>query len=309
MKKILLGFIIAWFGLNAKAQTNVYHPFPDTIAVWNETSWFVNNVTLTYYNTPTVYFLAGDTVISTLHYKKILSSGYTISSNYPFPTSGYFNNQYAGAIRQDSIHKKIYFCKPSTTIDTLLYDFNLYVGDTLPTSYINYHGSNYVSSIDSILIGNGYRKQYHITAIGSSCLCASNYDSLIEGIGSTMGLLYPIIIPSEAGSYLNCFSQNNTVMYVNPNQSCDSTLGIQIHNKQLTFQIYPNPASNSFQVSLPGNNIETSISVYDMLGNKIKQSIIYTAQSIIDIAECNSGVYILELSNSKGKCVKQLIKE
>jgi type IX secretion system substrate protein len=305
MKRVLLFITLLLFVFKTgHGQTNVYHPFPDSNAVWNETSWFVNNVTLTYFVTPTVYFLAGDTVISSLHYKKILSSGYTQSSNYPFPTSGYFNNLYSGAIRQDSIYKKVYYrTNSSTSVDTLLYNFNLSVGDTLPASYINYHGVNYVSSIDSILIGTNYRKQYHISAFGGG-MPGTNYDSLIEGIGSTMGLLYPILIPDEAGSNLNCFSQNNAVMYVNPSGTCDSTLSIKAINKQsIIFNISPNPSSGN--ISIAGNITIDELKVTDMLGQIVYEAKPNATNTILTLPD--AGVYFITLTSDTATSTKKVI--
>ncbi|HEX7413365.1 MAG TPA: hypothetical protein VF411_04905, partial [Bacteroidia bacterium] len=271
MKKHILLILTFLFVFKiGQGQTNVYHPFPDSNAVWNETSWYYNNGLPPPIYNPNIVFLAGDTVISTIHYKKLLSSGYryaTVTSN----SCCVYYNAYAGAIRQDTIHKKVYYRNySSTSVDTLLYDFNLNVGDTLPKSYINNYliVSNFVSSIDSILIGTSYRKQYHISVRGGG---NSNYVSLIEGIGSTFGLTYPLYPPLENGYNLNCFSQNNVTLYPNSSGSCSLALGIKEQKESaFTFSIYPNPSSGN--ISITGNINIDELKVSDMLGQLVYEA-------------------------------------
>ncbi|MHB8260219.1 MAG: T9SS type A sorting domain-containing protein [Bacteroidia bacterium] len=293
-----------------EAQTNVYHPFPDTSAKWNEMYWSLYSGTPPCDITcPNIVFLAGDTIISTLHYKKLLSSGYCYCGGPP--TCCYYYNTYQGAIRQDTIHKKVYYrTNSSTSVDTLLYTFNLYVGDTLPPSYINPFHTNYVSSIDSILIGTSYRKRYHISIIGSTSLSGdSNYVSLIEGIGSTFGLTYPITGPPfENGYNLYCFSQNNITLYPNTTDSCYLTLGIKEQKESaLTFNIYPNPTQGMLNVKLGMLNENTNLQVTDMLGNTVKQFIIHNTPFQISIADLSEGVYTISISSKEGVVNKKFV--
>lgn len=153
----------------------------------------------------------------------MLRSGYCY---YLSDTGLYTNNSYQGAIRQDTVQKKIYYCVGTSPNETILYDFNLHLGDTLHNSYNNGSDSNYVSSIDSILIGTTFRKQYHIST-GHMAGNDTNYVQLIEGIGSTYGLAFPITPPFEWGSKLNCFSQNNVTIYPNTTGICYLRLGIK----------------------------------------------------------------------------------
>jgi hypothetical protein len=206
MKKSLLVILFS-VSLRLFAQTNVYHPFPDSNAIWNQESvYLVQNTPV---SEPQKFFYSGDTVIATFTYKRVLTTGYRY---YLIPSNGccYYYNQPHGFIRQDSTQKKIYYFDSK---DTLLYDFDLKVGDTLPPTYTNNPSiGNYVSSIDSILIGSTYRKQFHISVLGSTSVVDSNYVQLIEGIGSTFGLLWPLDPPFEAGSVLKCFLQGAAIL-------------------------------------------------------------------------------------------------
>lgn len=70
-------------------------------------------------------------------YHKIQSSGVVYSNSTAFggwcsSSIQYSGYGYAGAFRNDSLNKKVYFVKPGMLNDTLFYDFDLQLGDTLP---------------------------------------------------------------------------------------------------------------------------------------------------------------------------------
>ena len=94
-------------------------------------------------------------------------------------------------------------------IDTLLYDFNLKANDTL-RGYLAgrdyWFGSRLVIiEVDSVLIGNQYRKRWKFSKGSSPTI--SPPGSIIEGIGNVNGLLEPIE-GGEMGGDLICFKQN-----------------------------------------------------------------------------------------------------
>ncbi len=303
MKKLLF-FVFIFYVSFSKAQTNVYHPFPDSNAVWNETYGYLDQSDpyLNWIYNPHIYFIAGDTIISNKHYQRVLSSGY---ENHVMGNCCYYYSKYVGAIRQDSIHKKVYYCNAYST-DTLLYDFNLQIGDTLPISYINNNnqGKNFVSSIDSILIGTSYRKQYHISNYDVNI--DSNYVYLIEGIGSTFGLIYQLTPPFENGNTLNCFGQNNVTLYTNPNGNCDLTLNIKTLNVQnSSFQIFPNPNNGSFTIE-PSNSTKQTLQIFDINGKMLLSQPI-TGKTTIDVTNLAEGVYNLSLLSNEGIINKRLI--
>ncbi len=83
----------------------------------------------------------------------------------------------------------------------------------------------------------------------------------------------------------------------------------QVTNINERVTVYPNPATTSLQVSLAGNGENLTITITDMLGNAVYHSTANAAHNTIPIAEFNSGVYIIEVSNSKGAAFKKFIKE
>src|SRR5471030_1731795 len=102
MKKIFLLIVYIYICVGAKGQTNVYHPFPDSGAVWN-VSIQGTQCSQCYQRS---YYISGDTTINSISYHKINfanSQGATIP---PWYSCYYFNAsvsiQYAAAMRQDT---------------------------------------------------------------------------------------------------------------------------------------------------------------------------------------------------------------
>jgi hypothetical protein len=74
------------------------------------------------------------------------------------------SNLYIGALREDT-QKHIYFFADTASAEMLLYDFHLYVGDTLPPAPNPIMGANVIVSIDSILGTGHYHKRYNLGAL------------------------------------------------------------------------------------------------------------------------------------------------
>ena len=158
--KLFLFISIALFTMKgAIAQTNIYHQFPDSNAIWNVTFGGYQSPSCSKYS----YTLIGDTIVNTNTYTKI-SKQY---SSYPFNGMGNCdwccpstaNVMYAGAIREDTVAQKVYYLPIGENTDTLLYDLTLSVGDSIPVGWNNWCPSMQVGSIDSVLIGTNYRKR------------------------------------------------------------------------------------------------------------------------------------------------------
>ena len=292
MKKTSLLLLFS-LSINLLAQTNVYHPFPDSDVVWAEGYTYVSG--LVGVTCPQWFFLSGDTIIATRKYKKLLSDGYCYSQS----TCCYYNNRYEGALRQDTIQKKVYYRNPAATSDTLLYNFNLNPGDTLQ-SYI---GSfpNYISSVDSILIGTTYRKQYHVSFKNSGCQLDSNYFQIIEGMGSTLGIISSLNgnpdCGDNGGPYFNCFSENQTVLYTKPNATCDMTLGISENINRESFSIFPNPSYGIFNLQINNQQIGEGgrIEIYNTLGEKLYSATPQFSNATINISDKPKGIYFVKI--------------
>lgn len=295
MKKLIL-LLTAFISLTTtQGQTNVYQPFPEDSASWVFDVW---NSLSEGYDYSEIYKMKGDTIINSTSYNKIYIQ--TLKFYYiqypPNPIVGYNNfstERYWGGIRQDSINKKVYLMLPKMKSDTLLFDFNLIKGDTLPPSYLNNQsGLNIVSGIDSILIGSKYHKRFNFYKSPGIWV-----DSFIEGVGSWVGLdrIYQTF---EGGSDLACFNENSVGgTYIG--ECVIEPFTVSIHNIDITlnFKISPNPFNNETLLKTDKTLKNASLTISNSIGQQVKRTDNISGQSIIiDRGNLPSGLYIVQLT-------------
>jgi hypothetical protein len=210
---------------------------------------------------------------------------------------------YGGAIRQDTAQKKVYVVFPLSTQDTLFYDFNLNLGDTLPPSAIYNSENYYVSSIDSILIETNYRKRFWLCNITNPPPCSTgpNSPAYIEGIGSTFGLTTSLFEPGEYGCGLNCVQVNHATIYPDSSYNCsplDLTLSVnENENNSFNLTVSPNPFSTqtTFQTAAPLQN--ASLTVYNFVGQTVKRVDDLAGQTVTFHRDnLPSGLYFVRLT-------------
>lgn len=291
---------------NTSAQFSTYHHFPDSNAYWIETT---EHVSCGIYNTEFDYFLKGDTVLQGKTYHKIYEN-YGISwAIIPMLCGGgsyyyLFNNvSFVNAIRDDTVNKKVYlYCRSCLSHDTLLYDFNLNVGDTLPAYNQWYSDYNIISAIDSIKIDSTYNKQF---IIGNPA-----YDSIVEGIGSMSGLLEYIGTNSYSSpglTTINCFWQNGVdLLNPSPIPDCEPyngtsiIFGIQtINNNTANFIAFPNPCKGIVSIQIQTTNAQDGwLELYTTLGQPIKRIIVQKNVDTYydDVSNLPNGIYYYTLN-------------
>lgn len=125
------------------------------------------------------------------------------------------NWSHIGYLREDTLSKKVYFSGGNLDIIGLIYDFGLSVGDSVIINnyYAGYEDLLMVcEGIDSVNINGTYKKEFYLRAP-----YYGTYDSWIEGIGSRFGILYSGYNAPGGEKDLLCCSQNDAVIYMNPN--------------------------------------------------------------------------------------------
>lgn len=297
MKKIF--FIVLVLLVNkTQAQTSVYNIIPTSNTIWRENfaAYECSNCCTDYQ-----YFITGDTLVNNLTYHKIKISGvnyYTNMQGFCTNIITSYYNEYTGAFRNDSINKKVFFLPANSTTDTLLYDFDLNLGDTLPPSLINcpynatpYSSNHYVTNIDSFIVGNSYHKRFSISS--NEIL---DYVYLIEGIGSTMGFLGPICIPFEQERQLLCFTHNGQTIYPDTIYQCDlisKDAKIPFDNNIIILS--PNPFSSYTIIDSKINFYNADILVYNIFGKVVKQEKNINNGNRIYRENLSSGMYFFKL--------------
>jgi hypothetical protein len=296
MKKSLLLFSLS-VALSAKAQTSVYHPFPDSDAYWCQTDkWFDGTCDG---NENYTIFFNGDTTIGSHVYHKLAKSGYGYSTICGPNGDGYYYYNYIAAIRQDTSQKKVWIYNDGTHMDTVLYDFNLQIGDTLDQSKVYwaaYGGGqgHVIVSIDSILISGHYRKKYNYTA----CQFSFSDSSIIEGIGSTSGLMSP---PScgEYSYYLNNSGQNVKVFPDSTVFGCYiNTSTNNLPEKNISITLSPNPFHTTATLEIKNEELKMKnleFKIYDVMGRVVREQIVNSKSEIVNRNDLPDGLYFYQL--------------
>jgi len=301
--KTLLLIIFSAITFATHAQTSIYHPFPDSDAVWNAVYYYGDHV-ICWDEIHYSYVFGNDTVIASRSYHKIMIPfAINISS---VPCGSYVPVGYQGAIRQDTTTEKVYFVEQYSTTEQLLYDFNLHVGDTLKYGISKWapcaQYPDTVTTIDSILIGNTYRKQFTFSGYMS-------YYQLIEGIGSTNGLLeLPCPSRIEEGLRLNCFQQNGITLYPDSTITCDIISSVNdLSEKNISITLSPNPATNLLTITTTSAQ-PSQIILFDIASRQLIQQK-FNGSVILNIENLAKGVYLYEVRSETGVKQGKVVKE
>lgn len=294
--------ILVLLFLGFKILGQQYIPFPTNNAKWREyhtQCGCKKNVQITILFQESDYILNGDTLINDTIYHKLYRSLIS-GEDYPYgPYGGPFTMIYGesfdilhGFMREEN--KQIYFKEINQLFEQKLYDFNLNIGDSI-------NGLYPIINVDSVNIGNIYRKRYLISAY--------TFDSLyfIEGIGSTSGL-FPSFEEFENSDDLTCFSQNNQLVWhsstMESRTPCDYVLTNSIIEKQ-EFKVYPNPVNDELIIE-NNQQINSIIELTDLLGQIILIQKLNNYTQRINLSTLKKGIYILKIKNKN--FVQQIIK-
>jgi hypothetical protein len=304
MKRILF-FILIILSLSAKAQTSVYHHFPNSNAYWRE-SYVYYDGTYEYFH-EYQYFINGDTLFNSQLYHKIYKTDSLVVWN---TTSGFagaqnFYNVLSFGLREDS-NEHVFISNLLDSIEILLYDFNMNVGDTIHTSISS---ENLVTGIDSILIGTNYRKKYLLHNFSWN---PSDSLFIIEGIGASTGLSNFIEPFFESGGMLDCFIESNAILWSNNIVSnCVLVLSSEsLINAEVQIKVSPNPFTFSTLLTTNREFENADVKLYNMFGEQVRQFKLTSNSLVIDRNNLVSGIYFLEIDGTRGnKITRKLLIE
>ena len=271
----------------SNSQTNMYHPFPESDAIWVGRSWYMMggyDLVEDDYN----LYIGGDTTIGAYTYHKLYQNGFVWTTGHP---GYYYYARYAGSFRQDVANRKVYLFENGT--DTLAYDFNLSTGDTLPVTWLS-NGLTYtVQSIDSVLIGSQYHKIFRLN---------DNNIALMEGIGTTNGAFAPIVPVGEVGYELWCMRINNQIAWTSsPGNECRLTSITENAFPENQIVISPNPTNDKITVTINKFTGETVISVFNMRGEQVIQDKFRNQNTVeMNVDMLPQGIYIVKIQTNSG---------
>lgn len=273
-KLFIIGLVVC---SNVFSQTNVYRPFPEGNAIWSVDK---NSTTgSSYYK----YKTSGDTLIGAYTYNKVLYA-YNLTPG-PFNFSSY---TFKFAYRNDSINKKVYYLDVTGGLnkDTLWYDFNLNVGDTVPSTYA--YGRYMISrdrvvqSIDSSLICGSYYKRFNFN-------CIDNASDLVEGVG-----FMDHFVNSERDN--ECPFEPVEVYYTGFSTCYFTSLDEHLNDNLI--RILPNPTNLELKIS--SSSQINDYTIINNFGAVILKDNLIDSQSI-DVSSLAYGLYVIKIQDRSGK--------
>lgn len=299
------------------AQTSTYYPFPTADAAWYYKQFEVSIGNNSYFDFFHKLSISGDTVINAKQYKKIVLatvcntvSTVPIGNGPQSTTTTSYSARPVAVIREEN--KRVYvmyfqntrqaiqamdwvWVKEPVNTEHILYDFNLNIGDTLMYNYIDasYHISYVLTGIDSIALGNSYRKNYHYKVLHNT-IPHTDTVSVIEGVGSR-SFLFTDIFPLEnkAGDGLRqtirCF-EGEELYHLIGNQPCFPLL-----DDDIDVMVYPNPSTSEVNFKITADSFTGVYSLYATNGQLIQSGIITNPKFSVNIAGATAGLYVVKI--------------
>lgn len=277
-----------------------YYPLPLKEGVWQE--YFGSSAPNVVYNTTWLYYSEGDTFITPSLYKKIFREGVTTIS-----ASGWFDTIphtkiYFGALREDTVLKKVYFFDADSLSEALVYNFDVNVGDTLhflceeTTANALCSTLILVDSIGLISIDNSLRKQffYHVDYVsGYPVVC-----SIIEGVGNTEGFIYSNFSTSGNGNTsrsITCLTVNGIKVYgIAPECYSPGYFSgvIDLPDQSISVNEFQNGGEIIFQLENPTNKI-IYLTITDLFGRTVGSYRLDHSQDLsLSRSEFNAGYHL-----------------
>jgi hypothetical protein len=243
----------------------------------------------------------GDTTINGLTYHKLFTP--FIQEILNVNCLMWMTTGYKGAIREDTLLRMIFFVPQSDTTEQLLYDFNMQVGDTVQGYLRGYlqPGFDTVIAIDSVLIGQDYRKRWYIN---------NSYSIyIIEGIGSTYGLFEQS--PGTSTDFpiynMDCYRLFDVTLYPGTLTSCDLITSLPfiapVNNDIL---VYPNPSEGILTIKSPNSGMH-QIYLTDLSGRLINTFHAEGAHEFL-LSSLPEGMFILRILFPDNQELRWLIR-
>ena len=155
--------------------------------------------------------------------------------------------------------------------------------------------------------------------VGQTFTSATNYnvfDGTTNGILRTgfaeanyIGAIIPTVpFNITALGYDNVSTANPPVLTPQfiPRNAADFSVTLQTQNNEIAgLKVYPNPVSNGVLHVESNLNTERTISLFDVLGKEVIKTT--TSNTIINIANLNSGIYIVKILENGKTATKKLV--
>jgi hypothetical protein len=230
-------------------------------------------------------------------------------------------------VREDTVANKVfikYFDHITGTLDSadrILYDYNWKSGDTANRFISDDSHISWVTGVDSTRINGIWYKVWSLESSDSEShhFIGNSFNNIIEGIGCTNGLLYPLYpySPFENSDQLVCFQNNgnayplsNSVsswgllgnIYFDDSVSCSlPALGLQkVANNNGALVVSPNPITGSSKITLSYTISAGSLVISNYLGQLILNTTFQNKDKLLIGDKINTpGMYFYRASDNE----------
>jgi len=291
MKKLAASCLLSLAALHfAQAQTLTY-PFPTENAYWHT----VLDCGVAYEMDA---FSCEETLIAGKTYRQLY---------HRLKRPGLDKTYYDGGYRVQG--EKVFFRRSAQTLEVLLYDFSMQVGDSarlfrcfsdVDPSTGSICGAPYyrVEKIDSIQLPDGWRKRWQVKS-------KDDQETWIEGIGATSSPLYRLSCFFNQTAEMGCFWHQGKAVYVaDTSQACEvifqPNCWVTVSTEEPEGEvaaIHPNPFSESLTVSFSKEMPNTThLRVFDVLGKDWAVSQEKTSNALVlQRGNLPPGIYFLKI--------------
>lgn len=128
--------------------------------------------------------------------------------------------------------------------------------------------------------------------------------SIIEFNAFNNPALTCIYVDVATPQFLSSWNIDVVTNFVENQEQCNA-LNVNEEAKSITFEMFPNPASN--QVTISVSNQESKLTVYNINGQIIQKQNLVVGKNQINLSNTNSGLYMVYIASENQYIVKKLI--
>ena len=226
-----------------------------------------------FHSTDEQNILHGDTLISGLSYFKMYTTRHNILNVYTFPGMLTFNSYDSIGptfLRYDTLLKSVYYLPSIDSSETLIYDFDLQLGDTTPMQSQHFP-TTIIRSIDTVSLFGIAVKRFFLTDVSDPYIEFFNY--VLEGMGGSNGLAY---YQPEYGwlgggvfsTALRCFQYQDSI-YAPYDGECpfiDFISAVDPISDDHALTISPNPTQGLFVITIGEELLNATCTIVNSIG-------------------------------------------